>query len=82
MPELDSFTAASLQMDRDLITFARQLAGAHQQDGLRTLIAAVPGHEAMADIPDEDVYAYASGVMAEVMKTLANLAERELGRNA
>jgi hypothetical protein len=45
--------------------------------------AAVAIHAApLAATADESVYAYAHGVMAEVIRELANLAEREMNRGA
>jgi hypothetical protein len=76
--------AAARQDDRDLITRARAIADARTTDQLRTAICdAYPFHaQAMKATRDQDVYAYANGVMSEVLRELAHLAEREINRNA
>lgn len=78
------FTAASRQYDTDTIANARLIAAAKSHDELRTaIITAYPAHaNALDHLPDELVYAYAQGVMAEVIRELANLAERQINRNA
>jgi len=83
MPNTQDFTAASRQYDTDLIAAARTIAAAETGAELRTAITtAYPTHtKAMAEMADEMVWVYANGVMAEVMRELANLAELEINRN-
>lgn len=78
------FAAKSAQMDRDLIAKARLLAAAKTIADLRyAMPAAYPQHAAaLNDTADDCVFAYAHGVMAEIIRELANLAEREINRNA
>ena len=84
MPNTQDFTAASRQYDTDLLAHARLLAAAKTTEDIRYAITnAYPFHAAtLAATADESVYAYAHGVMAEVIRELANLAEREINRNA
>jgi hypothetical protein len=78
------FAAKSAQYDRDIIAKARLIAEAKNVADLRHAIPnAYPFHaESLAATADADVFAYAHGVMAEVIRELANLAEREINRNA
>lgn len=84
MPNTQDFTAASRQYDTDLIAAARTIAAAETGAKLRTAItAAYPTHaNRLAEMDDQMVWVYANGVMAAVMRELANLAEREMNRGA
>ena len=84
MPNTQDFTAASRQYDTDLIANARLIAAAETAPELRTaIITAYPIHaKGLADLADETVWVYANGVMAAVMRELANLAELQMNRGA
>lgn len=75
---------AASQYDRRLIANARAIAAAKAAADIRTAItAAYPAHApAMAELDDSMTWAYANGVMAQLMTELAAVAERELNRNA
>lgn len=79
--DFTSFEAATRRMDRNLIAQARALAAAKGISELRLVIASIPGHETVT-IASKDVYPYATGVMSDLLRRLADLAERELDRNA
>lgn len=84
MPNTQDFTAASRQYDTDTIANARLIAAAKTTEDIRYAITrAYPFHAApLAATADSDVWVYAHGVMAEVIRELANLAERQINRNA
>jgi len=83
LPAPQDFAARSAQLDRDLLASARNIAAAKTTEDIRAAItSAYPFHAAtLAATADESVYAYANGVMAEVIRELANLAERQINRN-
>jgi hypothetical protein len=84
MTSTDTFADRSAQHDRDTITKARAVAAAKTIADLRAAITdAYPIHaDYLAGMDDGLAYVYVSGVMAEVIRELANLAEREINRNA
>ena len=84
MTQVAAIAAKSAQYDRDTIAKARAIAAPKSAADLRAAIVdAYPATgAAMADLDDAMTWVYASGVMAEVIRELANLAEREINRNA
>jgi hypothetical protein len=84
MPNTQDFAAASRQYDTDAIAKARNIAAAKTVPEIRAAITeAYPTHaKGLADLADEMVWVYANGVMAEVIRELANLAEWEMNRGA
>jgi hypothetical protein len=69
---------------QEVITKARAIAAAKTATDVRAaIITAYPGHAPGLAVLDEDMtWVYASGVMAEVIRELAHLAEDEISRNA